>query len=61
MIYLGDRATVNARVSNIIPVTPKRDKTHATLIRMTTMREAYGEPWGVTRFLFRRIYTIVAD
>lgn len=41
MIYLGDRATVNDRVSNIMPVTPKRDKTHATLIRMTTVREIH--------------------
>lgn len=63
MIYLGDHATVNGRISSIIPVTPKRDKTHAALIRMTTVREAYGESRGVTRFLFRlcRIYAIVAD
>lgn len=60
MIYLGDRAIVNGR---IIPVTSKRDKARATLIRMTTVREIYGESQGVTRFLFRlcRIYAIVAD
>lgn len=31
MIYLGDRATVNNRISNIMPVTPKRDKTHCDI------------------------------
>lgn len=61
MIYLGDRATVNDRVSNIVPVARKRGKTHATLIRMTTVREMYGESQGVTRFLLHRIYATVAD
>jgi len=49
------------RILNII--TPKRDKTYATLIKMITVRKAYKESQSVTRFLFRLhlIYIIVVD